>query len=135
MHALQCVYVSVLELQAGAKGFQISNVPVLECCCLQASLGVFGKTSMKQLVHKSRFLTGYLELLLETCLESDTGEGISGEDFTIMKWLLSFSDVKIVTSSDPARRGNQLSLHFESCSLSNIHDRLTACGVVVGQIV
>ena len=55
----------MLELQEGAKGFQLSNVPVLECCCLQASLNVFGNASMKELVCKSRFLTGYLELLLE----------------------------------------------------------------------
>ena len=56
---------SVLALQAGAKGFQVSNPPILECCCLQASLKVFEQTSMSQLVCKSRLLTGYLELLLE----------------------------------------------------------------------
>ena len=70
---------SVLELQAGAKGFQLSNPPVLECCCLQASLAVFEQTSLKQLVHKARLLTGYLELLLEESLSSKKGETISSK--------------------------------------------------------
>lgn len=64
------LWISALDLQAGAKGFQISNQPVLECCCLWASLQVFEQTSMSQLVRKSRVLTGYLELLLERGLAS-----------------------------------------------------------------
>jgi kynureninase len=70
---------NVLELQAGAKGFQLSNPPVLECCCLQASLAVFEQTSLKQLVQKARLLTGYLELLLEESLSSKKGETISSK--------------------------------------------------------
>lgn len=59
-----------MDLQPGAKGFQISNIPVLECSCLRASLRVFNETSMSQLTSKSRVLTGYLELLLEKSVAS-----------------------------------------------------------------
>jgi kynureninase len=39
--------------------------------------------------------------------------------------------VDVVTSSDLARRGNQISLHFKTHSLSEIHDYMSARGVVV----
>ena len=64
----------VLDLQSGAKGFQLSNPPVLECMTLMASLKVFQQTSMGELTRKSRVLTGYLELLLEEGLEKAAAE-------------------------------------------------------------
>ena len=70
----------VLDLQPGAKGFQLSNPPVLECKCLLASLQVFEQTGMSQLTCKSRLLTGYLELLLEAGLANRRSSGeITGE--------------------------------------------------------
>ena len=62
------VICAVLELQPGAAGFQQSNPPVLQCMLLKASLNVFSQTSMAELTAKSRILTGYLELLIETFL-------------------------------------------------------------------
>ncbi len=62
---------TVLELQAGAAGFQLSNPPVFECLSLKASLDVFAETSMRELTTKSRILTGYLEMLIEQYLTKE----------------------------------------------------------------
>ena len=69
---------TVLELQPGAAGFQLSNPPVLQCMLLKASLNVFSQTSMAELTTKSRILTGYLELLLETFLSKKSRASENG---------------------------------------------------------
>ena len=69
---------AVLDLQPGAAGFQISNPPVLQCMLLKASLNVFSQTSMDELITKSRILTGYLELLLETFLSKKSRASENG---------------------------------------------------------
>ena len=82
LHYMKCSpFNPVLDLQPGAKGFHLSNPPVLESSCLLASLHVFEQTSMSQLTRKSRLLTGYLELLLEACLGASrrTGQDVEGE--------------------------------------------------------
>lgn len=109
---------NVLDLQPGAKGFQISNPPVLDCSCLRASLRVFNETSMSQLTSKSRILTGYLELLLEESVASRVGEDKGPH-------------IEIITSSNPVYRGNQLSLQFSNCNLAAVHNYLSSHGVVV----
>lgn len=45
---------------------------------------------------------------------------------------LSGPHIEIITSSNPVRRGNQLSLQISNCNISAVHDYLTAQGVVVG---
>lgn len=57
-----------LDLVLGARGFHVSNPPMLQNILLKASLGVFSQTSMEQLCFKSRLLTGYLEMLIEQSL-------------------------------------------------------------------
>ena len=69
---------TVLDLQPGAAGFQLSNPPVLQCMLLKASLNVFSQTSMAELITKSRILTGYLELLLETFLSKKSRASENG---------------------------------------------------------
>ena len=69
---------TVLDLQPGAAGFQLSNPPVLQCMLLKASLNVFRQTSMAELTAKSRILTGYLELLLETFLSKKSRASENG---------------------------------------------------------
>ena len=69
---------SVLDLQPGAAGFQLSNPPVLQCMLLKASLNVFSQTSMAELTAKSRILTGYLELLIETFLSKKSRASENG---------------------------------------------------------
>ena len=73
----------------GAEGWQISNPPILSLVPLRVSLDMFRNAGMERLREKSLRLTGYLEWLVQTQL----------------------ADVlQIVTPSDPARRGAQLSI-------------------------
>jgi len=75
----------------GARAFQLSNPTMLSAMCLHASLLVFKEAGMRNLREKSVRLTGYLENLLNYRL--------SGK-------------FKLLTPSEPACRGCQLSLYF-----------------------
>jgi len=74
---------------AGADGWQLSNPPVLALAPLIASLELFQRAGMAALREKSLRLTGYLESIILSHLDE----------------LL-----EIVTPTEPARRGCQLSL-------------------------
>jgi kynureninase len=74
----------------GAEGWQLSNPPIFQLAALRASLDLFDRTGMPRLRRKSEQLVAFLELGLRTALP----------------------EVQIATPSDPARRGNQLSLRI-----------------------
>jgi kynureninase len=71
------------------EGWQISNPPILAMAPLLASLALFDEAGMPALRSKSEKLTGYLYNLLQR---------------------LPRDHFEIITPSDPARRGCQLSL-------------------------
>jgi kynureninase len=75
--------------RAGVEGWQISNPPILAMAPLLASLALFDESGMPALRSKSEKLTGYLYYLLQR---------------------LPRDPFEIITPSDPARRGCQLSL-------------------------
>ncbi len=78
---------------AGVEGWQLSNPPILALAPLIASLDIFRRARMVELVTKSRRLTGYLEFLVMTELD----------------------DIfEIITPADVERRGCQLSLRLRS---------------------
>ena len=77
----------------GAEGWQLSNPPILAMAALRPSLAIFQRAGMTRLREKSLALTGYLETLIREHL----------------------ADVlHIVTPTEPARRGCQLSLRVRA---------------------
>lgn len=95
----------------GANGWQLSNVPVFQSAAHIAALEIFQQTSMKELRKKSVLLTGYLEFLLN---EFDAKRGL----------------YTIITPSDPAQRGCQLSLLITNNG-KKIFNSLIRAGVIL----
>ena len=94
-----------------AEGWQLSNPPILSLAAIRGSLEVFTEAGgMAVLSAKSEKLTGYLEHLLQV----ECGGRID-----------------IITPTDPARRGCQLSLSLRSDLFSGkeVHQRLEAGGI------
>lgn len=75
--------------ETGAEGWQLSNPPVLGLAPLRASLALFEEAGMDALRGKSLRLTGYLETMVRARLDHV---------------------LQIITPTEPARRGCQLSL-------------------------
>jgi kynureninase len=89
---------------AGAAGWQASGPPVLALAPLAASLAIFDEIGMPALRARSVALTGYLARLLETL------------------------PVEVITPTDPAARGAQLSLRFDTAP--EVLAQLAGYGVV-----
>jgi kynureninase len=77
--------------QAGAAGWQVSNLPILSAAPLIASLALFQQAGMDALRSKSLRLTAYLESLLRAELSRS---------------------VSVLTPAEPQARGCQLSLRL-----------------------
>ena len=77
-----------------AEGWQLSNPPIFQLAALKASLDVFEEAGMKNLLEKSRKLTGYLEFLL-------------GE--------IDSERIEIITPTHEKERGCQLSIRVKKC--------------------
>jgi kynureninase len=90
----------------GAAGWQISNPSVLAAAPLIASLAIFGEARLPRLRSKSIMLTGFLEFLLERDAPS----------------------AHIITPSDPAERGCQLSLRISDGR--RVFERLIEAGFI-----
>jgi kynureninase len=91
---------------SGAPGFGVSNVNPLMVACVHASLQLFQRAGgVHTLRRKSMLLTTYLELLLRKkgllCESAEGSRLASGSRPPLLK---------LVTPSDPKRRGCQLSL-------------------------
>ena len=96
--------VDTFQPAPGAGGWETSTPPVLALAPLAASMAIFDEVGMPGIRAKSVALTGYLEGLLE-----DVG-------------------TEVITPSDPAARGAQLSLRFDDAEA--VLDALAARGVV-----
>ena len=81
----------------GARGFQLSNPPILQAASLLASLDIFNAVGMQQLRHKSLLITGYLQLLLSQV------DGVS-----------------FITPTDPAQRGCQVSARVDEVQRESV---------------
>jgi kynureninase len=90
----------------GAEGWQLSNPPILPLAALRASMDIFSAAGMAELRRKSVALTGYLEALLQ-----------------------QMPGIQLITPSDPAQRGAQLSLHVPHYG-RELHARLVQANIV-----
>jgi kynureninase len=77
------------EGMLGAEGWQLSNPPILQLAALRASMELFDAAGMPALRRKSERLTGFLDFLLR-----------------------QIPGIELVTPTDPAQRGAQLSLRI-----------------------
>jgi len=82
--------------------------PILSMAAIKASLDMFNTVGFDRLLIKSKKLTGYFEFLLKTL----------GED-----------TIKIITPSNPAERGCQLSIQVKNAD-KTLHNQLTKAGII-----
>lgn len=93
---------------AGAEGWQLSNPPIFQLAALNASLEIFDEATMPDLRERSVKLTGYMEQLLSQ-IETDR--------------------IEIITPSDPAQRGCQLSIRVRDAD-KTLFETITERGVI-----
>jgi kynureninase len=91
-----------------AEAWQLSNPPILPLATLEVSLELFLHATMPRLRAKSEQLTAYLELLLSA---------------------LGDNRLQIITPTDPAQRGAQLSVRITGGD-RRVQQQLLANGVV-----
>jgi kynureninase len=90
-------------------GWCMSTSQVFNTVCLKASLEIFEEAGMENIRAKSIQLTSYLEFLLKQ---------------------LTHLNFEIITPSNPAERGAQLSLFFKEHGKA-IHDKMIESGIIV----
>jgi kynureninase len=90
------------------ESWQLSNPPILQLAALKASLDIFDEAGIENLRAKSERLTGFTEYLIQE---------------------INDSSIEIITPSNPAERGCQLSLRTASDG-RKLHDRLIKNGVI-----
>lgn len=91
----------------GAQGFQLSNPSAIDLASLSGALSVFDKTDIATLRTKSLVLTAYAEKLLNDILRDAAQQAINDEDNHKDDAKPPF---RIITPSNPAERGAQLSI-------------------------
>lgn len=93
----------------GAEGFHTSTQSQFQIASLSSGLEIYDQVGMNKFRAKSKLLTGYCQLLLETKLKDK---------------------VKILTPNDPESRGCQLTLTFETKGSKKVLDLLKDNGVI-----
>ena len=95
----------------GARGWQLSNTPVLSTAPLRASLELFDDAGLMRLRERSRQLTGYLEFMIQ---RADPGAEV----------------FEIITPADPKWRGCQLSVAVHGGLGKPIYEALKTASVI-----
>jgi kynureninase len=93
---------------SGAEGWQLSNPPIFQLAALKASLDVFEAAGMKNLIEKSKQLTGYLEFLLAEVHDER---------------------ISVITPADEEMRGCQLSIRVKDAD-KNLFKAVSDKGVI-----
>jgi kynureninase len=92
----------------GVEAWQLSNPPILSLAAIKASVSIFESAGIYQLREKSIKLTAYLEYLIHS---------------------LENININIITPSDPAQRGAQLSIQITNADKA-VYDKLILNGVI-----
>ena len=92
----------------GAEGWQLSNPAILSMAAIRASLDLFEAAGFKNIIKKSKSLTGFLEFLINE---------------------LNDDRINIITPENPEERGCQLSIQVKSAN-KNLHTQLTKNDVI-----
>lgn len=101
----------VVDEQATADAWSMSNPPILAMAPVLASYRMFAETGLAALRAKSKRLTAYLERELLP--------------------VMATRPMRIITPGDPDRRGAQLSVQFDGLDISDLTERLrTRHGVI-----
>lgn len=90
------------------EAWQLSNPPILSMAAIWSSLKIFDEAGIHNLRKKALALTGYMEFLV-----NKLGDEV----------------VQIITPSDPAQRGCQLSIQVKSAD-KKLFDKVTGMGVI-----
>ncbi len=90
------------------EAWQLSNPPILAMASVWSSLKIFEEAGMDRLRKKAIRLTGYLEFLVKSL----------GDDI-----------INIITPSDPAQRGSQLSIQVKQAD-KTLFNKITEDGVI-----
>ena len=115
--ATRFIMATSFEAAPGAAAFQISNPSVIDITSLTASLEIFALAGgVSALREKSLRLTGYLEELLQTDIPSDLA-----------------ALFRVITPSDPERRGAQLSLRLADGLLHTVMAELERRAVITDE--
>ncbi|HXA01920.1 MAG TPA: kynureninase [Cytophagaceae bacterium] len=85
-----------------AEGWQVSNAPVLSMAAHKASLDIFDEAGIKQIIHKSQKLTGYMEYLIGIECKVPSAEERKNNP--------ELYNIKIITPKEIDQRGCQLSI-------------------------
>lgn len=85
----------------GAEGWQLSNPAILSMAAIRASLDLFEAAGFKNIIKKSKSLTGFLEFLINE---------------------LSDNRINIITPKNSEERGCQLSIQVKSANKIYIHN-------------
>ncbi|REJ85246.1 MAG: kynureninase [Bacteroidetes bacterium] len=101
----------------GARGWQLSNAPVLSMSALKASLDIFEEAGMNRLAAKSQKLTAYLEFIIRSINESRMNAGLD-------------EPVEIISPADSGQRGCQLSMIIRKNGKS-VYENMVKKGVIV----
>jgi kynureninase len=96
--------------QPGAEGWQVSNPPILSIASVRASLEMFDEIGMDTLRLRSLKLTAFL--------------------YDVLREVAEKLPVRVVTPSDPARRGAQLSIEVDGAG--HLTERLAEEHGVIG---
>jgi kynureninase len=101
-----------MHLAPGIAGYRVSNPSFMAIVPVRATLEIFAKTSMSALRKKSLLLTGYLEYLVRLYFSRPQSQ--NENNGTAEKDAATDVYIDIITPSDPAERGCQLSLMFNT---------------------